>query len=80
MAQNSFQITNTNIVYHGITNAKLFVFNARSIHMAVAPLPENERERLLALQYFNIPDMPEKEDFNEIVQLGGTLQQPWHPK
>lgn len=41
--------------------------------MVVAPLPENERERLLALQFFNILDTPEEEDFNEIVSLASRI-------
>lgn len=41
--------------------------------MVVAPLPENERERLLALQFFNILDTPEEEDFNEIVLLASRI-------
>lgn len=41
--------------------------------MVVAPLPENERERLLALQFYNILDTPEEEDFNEIVSLASRI-------
>lgn len=41
--------------------------------MVTAPLPENERERLLALQFYNILDTPAEEDFNEIVALASRI-------
>lgn len=41
--------------------------------MQSAPLPENESQRLLALQFYNILDTPEEEDFNEIVALASRI-------
>jgi signal transduction histidine kinase len=41
--------------------------------MKSAPLPENENQRLLALQFYNILDTPEEEDFNEIVALASRI-------
>lgn len=41
--------------------------------MKSAPLPEMESQRLLALQFYNILDTPEEEDFNEIVALASRI-------
>ena len=41
--------------------------------MISAPIPENEQERLAALQQYNVMDTPSEEAFDELVQLASQI-------